>query len=449
MFTKHLNTIANTSGSNAKISLVAEFINADKVMAFKILSVLKNPKISTYITRKTIDKFDDKTKQKPTEHATVRDFYLHYLDLFIGNGRLTQNELIGCLAELNSIANEEESEIFKQILCKKSDINIGLSAWNKAVKLAGAAFSDIAIEDYRCAKVSNLDKAVINYEDCYTSCKLDGVNASFDGGGDAHFLSRLGNPIPMHHLEGVISPIKNIFVIFGELTNGEGKTRQSASGLVNSAIKQGYDGKKEVGNLIFNVFDCMTVEEYRSKKFKTPFIERKELAKEAVALIDSPLVKLVEHTHCTSLESVIERNAAFVADGEEGIIINDAMSIFALKKMTSRGRIKEVFSADLEIVAFTKHKKYPEKMIGAMVCKTRCGNLQINVGTGFSDKLREELYQNPDNYIGGLAAINYNKVIDVAENVTTHSKTLFLSVFDRFRNDKLIADNLDDIEHGS
>ena len=333
-------------------------------------------------------------------------------------------------------------------MCKQTDLKIGLSAWNKAVKKT--EFKDLLIEDYKCLKVSNLDKAEINYEDCYTSLKHDGVNASFNPSRDEHLLSRLGNQIPLRHLEKELELFRTFgIVLFGELTV-RGKNRQSASGLVNSAIQKGYESKPGVCDLVFNVFDAMYCDEYNSKKFTTPFSKRMLIAKDAVAAINSDFIRIVDHTHCTSLETVIKRNAEFVSNGGEGIIVNDANSIFDLKKIKSRGRIKDVFQGDLKIVGYTTHKRHPETMIGSLICETACGKLRINVGTGFSEQQRIDFFNNKESYLDDIAVINYNKVITKATTEKgNHSHTLFLSVFSKISSDKLIADNLDDLEFGS
>lgn len=118
-------------------------------------------------------------------------------------------------------------------------------------------------------------------------------------------------------------------------------------------------------------------------------------------------------------------------NGFEGIMVKDADSIYKQGKHSDWLKIKPVDTFDLEIVGVEQgdpHGKYANTL-GAFVCEYK-GNT-VNV-SGMKDKLRDEVWSNPNEYIG--------KIIEVeAQEESSNQKgtqSLRFPQFKRFRLDK-------------
>jgi hypothetical protein len=79
-------------------------------------------------------------------------------------------------------------------------------------------------------------------------------------------------------------------------------------------------------------------------------------------------------------------------------------------------------------------------MLGALVCQTSCGQLEVNVGSGFKHKQGER--DNPESYVGKIIQVKYNCVIS---SRGSDKKSLFLPIFDGVRDDKTTANSLEDL----
>jgi ATP-dependent DNA ligase len=78
--------------------------------------------------------------------------------------------------------------------------------------------------------------------------------------------------------------------------------------------------------------------------------------------------------------------------------------------------------------------------LGALVCESSDGLIQVNVGSGYSDEQREEYTKA---VIGKILTVKYNaRIKDRGENV----ERLFLPIFIEMREDKNEADPIGKIK---
>jgi len=100
---------------------------------------------------------------------------------------------------------------------------------------------------------------------------------------------------------------------------------------------------------------------------------------------------------------------------------------------------------DLEIIAVEEGTgKYAGKL-GAVVCRSRPEDgisITVNVGSGFNDDHRNNLWAIRDTLIGKIVAVKYN----MRSKNKAGEESLFLPIFVEVRDDKDVADSIGDIK---
>jgi ATP-dependent DNA ligase len=126
-----------------------------------------------------------------------------------------------------------------------------------------------------------------------------------------------------------------------------------------------------------------------------------------------------------------------LSEGQEGIILKDAKSIWENKRSKGQIKFKGELETDLRVVDIQLGTGKYEGMLGAIVCESSDGIVKVNVGSGFNDEQRKTL-----DYIGKIVAVKYNARIKNKQG----EESLFLPVFVEVREDKNDADSSGEIK---
>ena len=78
--------------------------------------------------------------------------------------------------------------------------------------------------------------------------------------------------------------------------------------------------------------------------------------------------------------------------------------------------------------------------MGALVCESNDGIIEVNVGSGFNDEHRKTIKE--QDILGKIITVKYNARIKSKDG----DESLFLPVFVEVREDKTEADNAEDIK---
>ena len=134
-----------------------------------------------------------------------------------------------------------------------------------------------------------------------------------------------------------------------------------------------------------------------------------------------------------------------LADGQEGIILKDKDGIWENKRAKHQIKFKGEMECDLEITEVVEGTgKYAGKL-GAVVCRSRPEDgkyLTVNVGSGFNDDHRDNLWAIRDQLVGKIVAVKYN----MRSKNKAGEESLFLPIFVEVRYDKDVADTIGDIK---
>lgn len=130
------------------------------------------------------------------------------------------------------------------------------------------------------------------------------------------------------------------------------------------------------------------------------------------------------------------------AQGEEGIVLKNRTGIWKSGKGPDQVKVKSEKDCDLRIIEFTEGKGSYAGICGSMRCVSEDKKLEVSVKPRTPD-IAKEIWNNKNLYLDKIVAVKYNEKIKSPEKDTF---SLFLPVFIEIRDDKIIADNLEDIK---
>ena len=287
--------------------------------------------------------------------------------------------------------------------------------------------------------------------------KMDGMrfNAIVTYGKGVEFRSRNGKLIdvpstlfPEPFLK-MADHYKCNMVFDGELLcadeAGKPLDRKTGNGILNKAVK-GTMSETEAATVRAIVWDAIPQEDFELGKYDEPYSIRFAKLINCVSELGGQhpqLSYMVNLVTSKKVESLSQAQAIFeklLAQGEEGIILKATDGIWEDKRSKGQIKFKGEFECDLRIIGWEEGTGKNTGRLGALVCQSECGKLQVGLGTGLTDADRDSI---KPNVVGKIVAVKYNgKIVDKK----TEKHSLFLPVFLEIREDKDTADSLDKIK---
>lgn len=194
------------------------------------------------------------------------------------------------------------------------------------------------------------------------------------------------------------------WVVDGEMMGNLGFDKSSG------ALRRDLGNGKSKAEFTYWVFDLIDRSEWERKQTR-PLVERKRDASAlfaAQAFVNSKLVpttQIVNPTHTQIMDSC----DAFLLNGFEGAMFKDALSPYVFKRGKNLLKVKRFKDADLMIVGFYEGKGKHRGRLGGINVSGKIGDRQCDseVGSGFSDALREEIWADKGHWIYAIVAVQY------------------------------------------
>ena len=429
--------LQNASGSLAKQKILDE--NKDNTLLKNYMKAVYDPALSYYMTKlpKGCDALDAGMSTFAQEHI---EWVTHFLAKRIVTGHQASKLFASLLSALDDNGRELMSLLIKR--------SIGAGVGDTMVLKTWPDLYFIPVYQ-RCSLMDDKIKVKFNsLEEFHIQRKLDGsflylVAESSEKPVEA--ITRAGSKYPTWFAEKLAIGLPNGFVGVGEVEVypcfGDKETpllRQEGNGILNSVLK-GAD-ETELGQYSFRltIWDMLTVEEFNLGISTRVYSERLSTMYKSLSNNQCDSIKTIGTQIVSSVDEAYKIYSEFTAAGLEGAVIKNPNSLW--KDGTSKGmvKLKIAFEADYVVTGMYEGEGKAKGMLGGLTIATSDGKISCNVGTGFSDVLRKEMWNNPSALRGSIVTIIAN---DVVTSRNSETSSLFLPVFSDNRFDKTAADD--------
>ena len=191
---------------------------------------------------------------------------------------------------------------------------------------------------------------------------------------------------------------------------------------------------------VYNVFDILPLEAFRDGHWNKQLEKRIRILDDMRPIIDTmPNVELLPHImvdlDTAAGKDQLERYAKDnVNAGFEGIMIKEMEAPYICKRSTDWMKWKPTITVDLEVVGMEEGTGRNVGRLGALICSgiDDGKEITVNVGSGFSDKDRDDYYLNRNIILGRTAEV----MCDIITQNSDGTYSLRFPRFVRFRDDK-------------
>ena len=422
-----------------------ESLSANTSRNFKIEQLTKHSDNETLreVVRMALDPFTNfyirkiPAYQTDAKQTTLQNALGGLYDLSSRN--VTGNAAIEYLRMLLSSLSPDDAKVLERIIAK--DLKCGVQ-----VSTANSVWSGL-IKEYPVMLCSGYEQKLVDKIKfpAYVQLKMDGMRFNaIVRGGKVEFRSRNGKEIQLlGNLEKEFAALAgDVDCVFdGELMvmdplDYQFMDRQTGNGILNKANK-GTISAKEASMVHATVWDVIPyvyfVDGYCPTPYSTRFssvktmIEKQSSKDKKIWLVTSDIVNTLDEA-----QTIFE---GYLAQGLEGIILKDGSGVWEDKRAKHQIKFKGELECDLKIVAVEEGTGKYAGLLGAIICESSDGVVKVNVGSGFTDEHRSQLWK--ENLIDKIVAVKYNSRIKNKAG----EESLFLPIFVEIRDDKNVADN--------
>lgn len=430
MINQILETLASNNSRNFKIDFLKQ--HKDNELLKEVIRLALDPFTQFYI--RIIPEY---TPLYETPIATLKQAVDSLSILFTRT--LTGNAAIAQLTLTLSAISEEDALVIERIISKDLRCGVNISTVNKV-------WPNL-IPEYPCMLCSAYDEKLVSKikYPAFANVKMDGMRANaIVKDGIVEFRSRNGKEINLlGNLEqDFIKLAGGTNLVFdGELLvrkDGNILSRQEGNGILNKANK-GTISDSEASLVEITVWDVIPYDKFLTGKYDVPYKDRFDDLMTMNEFNPSPKINVVTTIIVPNLEVARSFFNLMLEEGQEGIILKDADSIWENKRSKGQVKFKAELDVDLIVTDWLEGSGKYEGMLGALQCESADGIIKVNVGSGFTDDDRKTIDKS---IIGNIISIKYNARI----KNTNGEESLFLPVYLETRLDKTEADTSEKIK---
>lgn len=338
-------------------------------------------------------------------------------------------EMMFCAAELDGTLEC----LLSDLICKDLSIGCDAKTINSVIPGLIPTFNVMLAEKY-------FDKPErVEGKRFALTTKIDGGRIiALKENGSVSFYTRAGQ-----RYEGLVDLEKDMAELLpdGICLDGEITLLNSKGIPSKEAYKQAMkitrkDGEKHGVKML--VFDFMSAEQFRNQYCPSDWSARRTTVEAIFGCAKQPLkyFELLPVLYCGTDTSMITKFLdEAIADDQEGVMINICDAKYEFKRTTNLLKVKKMQTMDLQIVDFEEGSGKYANTLGAILVRYKNGNV-VKVGSGFTDWLRSEVWNNRSKYLDVICEIQY------FEETTNQDggESLRFPIFKDFRYDKVEAD---------
>lgn len=297
-------------------------------------------------------------------------------------------------------------ELIKAIVNKTLDAGITVGSAKRALGAVPRAFRPALASDW-CKMSEKVRSKVLTQGRYVSTPKMDGLRCVFQLNMPNEGVFSRGMK-PLKNLDHHLAALKEIFtepcVIDGEALSASNKWEDSMSG----AKRSGADVAMH-----FYPFDYLPGSEISENNFQMTSEERYDHLMRGVDQLSEDQFRIVVRSPILKTpDEVRAEHEACCNEGWEGSVLHELDSPYACKRSRAWIKVKSWLSENLMCVGFFKGEGKHKHRLGGIRVKGYVTGLEVasEVGTGFSDQEREEIWGNQDAYTNRIAEVKFFEV---------------------------------------
>ncbi|WP_297136229.1 ATP-dependent DNA ligase [Terrisporobacter sp.] len=387
--------ISSVSGRLAKEKILRD--NKDNELFIDCLKFLIDPHIKTGISTSKLN--------KELRNAQIGILSLRELMEYFYKGNITGRD--ADIKQVQYFINNQDKELhefLKLFVTKKLRLGLNEKVINKIIPGLIATSDDE--EDIKPMLASKFDFDKPPKEKMFVSEKLDGIRCNaIIRDGKVKLYTRQGKIIEgLEEIEQELSKVfANAFVDGELLADG-----CSYEDVYKETTKRVKNKNKIKTGVKYVMFDTLSLEEFDNKKCKTNYDNRRL---QLDNYIDHIKINNCEHIEVLpilyegkDIEKVLSLLDEYRKLGAEGLMCN-LNKPYEFKRSKTILKLKVMQSCDLKIIGFESGDGKYSNTLGKIICDYK--GYELGVGSGFTNAMRDEIYNNQDKYLNRIAEINY------------------------------------------
>lgn len=388
---KILKEIKNTSGTNDKISILSQY--KDNEMLKCILNIVYNPRISTKIAKKKLEK----------EVGEIDNEFelddLGFLNFISNECTGKDRDILICQTYLAKFEGEER-ELVEGIITQKLSIGMDYKNINKA-------FGYNFIEFYEVMLATDSSKVLdkIKDEEYYITTKLDGNRfiVVVDKEGNKTAYSR--NGLVCEGFDSLLDELEldnnrmydGELLYFDDTLDSDERFRKT-----NEVVR--CKGEKDKDLLQYHIFDSIDLIELEEDSLHQTYYDRREYLN---TLSENKYKKIVQVLYKGKIDNkVFELLDTVVEQGNEGLMANLSTGIYEFGKRSKNIlKFKKFHDVDLLCIGMEEGEGKYKGMLGKILVEYY--GYEVGVGSGFTDEQRKYYWENKDEIVKHIVQIKY------------------------------------------
>jgi len=331
---------------------------------------------------------------------------------------VTGNAAVSLLHDALSSATAEEDAWMRKILKKHLAIGASTKTINSVFPGLIPVFEVSLAQKFDAKRLMKLGSAKRSLS-VAVEPKLDGIRCiSIVRGGSVTMLARSGKAIT--NFEDTIGAELSALpegVYDGEIMSSD----------FTALMRQAYrKDDVDTSDTYLSLFDHLSLDEWDRGEGFVRCETRYETLQSFVPR-DAKHIKVIDrYLVDASHEAISELHAKFVAEGYEGAMVKDLDAPYKFGRGYEVMKMKAFHDADLEVVGLIEGTGKHSGKLGSFVVVYQ--GVEVHVGSGLSDELREAIWARPDDFTGRTIEVRYQEV--------TPDGSLRFPTFVCFRNDR-------------
>ena len=398
--------LKSTSSNKSKEKIIKE--NSDNELFKRILFYTYNTDFKYGMQKKSI---------------TIKNGDSKWNSLFdmlneLSNSNINDNLRINIGKFLGNINNKDERELVINILLKDLRCNINIKSINKAIPNLIPSF------DIMLGSKGELDKLPKGMK--FVTEKYDGVRC-FTQIRDGKIIMKSRQNKVFEGLVEIVSAIADLGLdnvcLDGELLAIDSPYET----VYKDTMKIVSTKDEEKHGVKYMLFDIIPLSEFDNKEGKMKYSDRRawlDTIKESRFINVAPILY-----KGTDIDEVLKVLDECRGNGAEGCMINTDKP-YEFKRSKVLQKLKVMSTCDLRVIGFEEGDGKLKGTLGKIICNYK--GFDLGVGSGFSEAMRDEIWNNQDKYLGKISEIQYFEETNNDEG----GLSLRFPVFKQWRFDK-------------